>query len=62
MKCLEKDRSRRYQTTNGLAEEIRRFLRGEPINARPPSATYRLRKFVQRHRVQVTAAVSPPWS
>ncbi len=57
MKCLEKDRSRRYQTANTLAEEVRRFLRGEPINARPPSAAYRMEKFVHRHRVQVAAAL-----
>jgi WD40 repeat protein/tRNA A-37 threonylcarbamoyl transferase component Bud32 len=55
MKCLEKDRTRRYETANGLAMDIRRYLGGEAVVAAPPSAAYRLRKFVRRHRVLVTA-------
>src|SRR5262249_10156438 len=51
MKCLEKDRARRYDTANGLAEDIERHLASEPVLARPPSALYRLRKFVRRHRL-----------
>jgi len=56
MKCLEKDRTRRYDTANGLAADIRRHLDDEPVTAGAPSATYRLRKFVRRNRAQVIAA------
>ena len=56
MRCLEKDRSRRYSTPNGLAMDIGRYLKHEPVLAGPPSAFYRLRKFVTRNRVGVTAA------
>jgi dipeptidyl aminopeptidase/acylaminoacyl peptidase len=55
MKCLEKDRTRRYETANGLAMDIRRYLGGEPVVAAPPSVAYRLKKFIRRHRVMVTA-------
>src|SRR5207253_9944285 len=47
MKCLEKNRSRRYETANGLAMDLKRFLHNEPVVARPPSATYRLEKLVR---------------
>lgn len=58
MKCLEKDRERRYETANGLARDIERYLHDEPVQARPPSVSYRLRKFVRRHRVGLgTSAV-----
>jgi serine/threonine protein kinase len=50
MKCLEKDRNRRYETANGLAHDIERYLHDEPVQASPPSATYRLRKFARRHK------------
>ncbi len=50
MQALEKDRSRRYQTANGLGMDIRRFLDDEPVSASPPSATYRVAKFAKRHR------------
>ena len=53
MKCLEKDRARRYATANGLAADLERFLNDEPVVARPPSNLYRLRKFARRHRLQV---------
>jgi len=56
MKCLEKDRTRRYETANGLGMDVRRFLQHEPIVARPPSAIYQIRKFVQRHQIAFTAA------
>ncbi len=56
MKALEKDRDRRYDSANALADDLERYLANEPISARPPSATYRLRKFVRRHRAGVTAA------
>ena len=49
MKCLEKDRTRRYETANGLARDIERYLHEEPVEACPPSAGYRLRKFARRH-------------
>ncbi|MCG8650943.1 MAG: tetratricopeptide repeat protein [Pirellulales bacterium] len=56
MKCLEKDRERRYQTANGLAQDIQRYLRNEPVEARPPSTGYRLRKFIQRNQLAVIAS------
>jgi tetratricopeptide (TPR) repeat protein len=56
MKCLEKDRNRRYETASGLARDIERFLREEPVEARPPSAAYRMQKFVRKHRGPVVAA------
>jgi len=56
MKCLEKDRARRYETADGLARDVGRYLRDEPVEASPPGAGYRLRKFVRRNRRQVVAA------
>jgi tetratricopeptide (TPR) repeat protein len=53
MKALDKDRNRRYPTPWGLAEDVDRYLRRQPILARPPSAAYRLKKFAQRHRAGV---------
>jgi serine/threonine protein kinase/tetratricopeptide (TPR) repeat protein len=50
MKCLEKDRNRRYESANGLAHDIERYLHDEPVQACPPSASYRLRKFVRRNK------------
>jgi serine/threonine protein kinase/tetratricopeptide (TPR) repeat protein len=55
MKCLEKDRTRRYETANGLALEVRRYLANEPVLAGPPGTGYRLRKFIRRNRVAVFA-------
>ncbi|MBX7103550.1 MAG: tetratricopeptide repeat protein [Gemmataceae bacterium] len=55
MKCLEKQRDRRYETANGLARDIQRYLADEPVEARPPSATYRFRKFIRRHKGQAFA-------
>jgi eukaryotic-like serine/threonine-protein kinase len=57
MKALEKDRSRRYETANGFAMDIQRYLSDEPVLAGPPSTRYRLKKFVHRNRPQVVAAV-----
>ena len=51
LKALEKDRGRRYETANGLALDVQRFLDGEAISARPPSALYRLQKTVQRNQL-----------
>jgi eukaryotic-like serine/threonine-protein kinase len=56
MKALEKDRTRRYETANGLALDIERYLGNEPILARPPSKLYRLQKLVHRNKVAFTAA------
>jgi WD40 repeat protein len=56
MKCLEKDRARRYETADALARDIERYLGDEPIEAGPPSATYRVRKFLHRHAAAVGAA------
>jgi hypothetical protein len=50
MKCLEKDRNRRYETASGLAGDIERYLHDEPVHACPPSAAYRMRKLVRRNR------------
>src|SRR5262245_47627311 len=55
MKCLEKQRERRYETANGLARDIQRYLANEVVEARPPSTVYRLRKFVRRNRAMVLA-------
>lgn len=55
-KALEKDRTRRYATANGLARDIQRYLADEIVEARPPSAAYRLRKFVRHHKGHVLAA------
>src|SRR6266481_6189591 len=51
MKALEKDRTRRYETANGLALDVKRFLENEPISARPPSKLYKLQKTVRRNRL-----------
>ncbi len=56
MKCLEKQRDRRYETANGLARDIERYLADEPVEARPASVGYRLQKFVSRHRNALAAA------
>ncbi|HEX7280542.1 MAG TPA: serine/threonine-protein kinase [Vicinamibacterales bacterium] len=56
IKALEKDRTRRYQTVNALAQDLRRHLNDEPVTAGPPSASYRAGKFVRRHRLGVSVA------
>jgi WD40 repeat protein len=56
MKALEKDRKRRYETASAFAADVRRFLGQQPIEARPPSAAYRFRKFAQRNKVALTTA------
>src|SRR5262249_50975194 len=57
MKALEKDRNRRYETANTLAEDLQRYLADEPVRACPPSPGYRLRKFVRRNRGKVAATI-----
>jgi serine/threonine protein kinase/WD40 repeat protein len=58
MKCLEKDRARRYETATGLATDLQRHLNQEPVLARPPSTIYQAQKFVRRHRLAVGSAVA----
>jgi serine/threonine protein kinase/tetratricopeptide (TPR) repeat protein len=58
MKALEKERSRRYETANGLAKDVERYLNDEPVQACPPSAAYRFRKFAVRNKGPVLAATS----
>ena len=58
MKAIEKDRARRYGSVRELAADLRRHRNDEPVLAGPPSATYRLQKFVRRYRLQVSAATA----
>jgi serine/threonine protein kinase len=55
MKCLEKDRNRRYESAGALAADVQRYLRDEPVEACPPSTAYRLRKFARRNRPTLIA-------
>lgn len=58
MKAIEKTRNRRYESPNSLAADVKRYMGDEPVEAGPPSASYRVSKFVRRHRVLVvTGAV-----
>jgi len=50
MRCLEKDRARRYDSASGLARDVEHYLKDEPVEACPPSAGYKLRKFVRKHK------------
>ena len=56
MKALEKDRSRRYETANGLMRDIEHYLADEQVQACPPSAAYRLRKLARRHKVALATS------
>jgi tetratricopeptide (TPR) repeat protein len=56
MKALEKDRSRRYETANGFARDIENYLAGEPVEACPPSAAYKLRKFTRKNKTALVTA------
>ena len=58
MKCLEKDRQRRYDTANGLAADLKRHLNNEPVVARPPSTAYRFQKAFRRNKVTFTAGAA----
>ena len=58
MKCLEKDRMRRYESANGLANDIERHLEHQPVSAAAPSALYRARKFIRRHKTAMAVATS----
>jgi serine/threonine protein kinase/Tfp pilus assembly protein PilF len=55
LKCLEKDRTRRYETANDLALDVQRHLDCEPVEARPPSNLYRFRRLVRRNKLAVSA-------
>ncbi len=56
MKCLEKDRTRRYETANGLASDIQRHINNEPVLASPPSNLYKFQKMLRRNKLAFTAA------
>jgi WD40 repeat protein/serine/threonine protein kinase len=58
MKCLEKDRARRYETANGLARDIQRHLNNEPVVACPPGGLYRFQKLVRRNKVAFSVAAA----
>jgi len=58
MKCLEKERGRRYETASGLAADLQRHLAYEPVVARPPTARYRLQKAIRRNRIAFTAGAA----
>ncbi|HZL46542.1 MAG TPA: serine/threonine-protein kinase [Opitutaceae bacterium] len=58
MRCLEKNRARRYETANALALDLDRHLRDEPVVARPPSDFYRLQKLIRRNKLAFTAAAT----
>ncbi len=56
MKAIEKDRTRRYESASGFANDVRRYLDGDPVEAGPPSATYKLMKFARKHRAALATA------
>jgi uncharacterized protein HemX len=58
MKCLEKDRTRRYETANGLATDIKRHLHNDTVVARPPSSAYRFQKLVRRNELAFAASTA----
>jgi eukaryotic-like serine/threonine-protein kinase len=58
MKAIEKDPNRRYDSASALADDVERYLHDEPVQARPPEWSYRMRKFVRRHRVAVAAGIT----
>jgi len=58
MKALEKDRAQRYPTANSMARDLERYVNGDPVEAGPPSATYRVQKFVRKHRLALATAAA----
>ena len=58
MKCMEKDRTRRYETANGLAFDLKRHLNNEPVLARPPGAAYKFQKAFRRNRLVFSAVLA----
>ncbi|MEI9960579.1 MAG: hypothetical protein WDM76_05420 [Limisphaerales bacterium] len=61
MKCLEKDRMRRYETANGLAADLKRHLNNEPVSASPPDVWYRLKKWCDGTRRHLRRALRLCW-
>src|SRR5262249_3181820 len=57
MKALEKDRNRRYESANGLARDVERYLHDEPVEACPPTVGYKLRKFARKHKAGLATTV-----
>src|SRR5439155_13164182 len=62
MRCLEKDRARRYDTAAALAADLGNYLNAEPVSARPPSASDRLYKFIRRHKMGFAAGTAVAFS
>jgi serine/threonine protein kinase len=58
MRCLEKDRTRRYETANGLARDVEHYLKDEPVEACPPTAGYKLRKFARKNKKLLVTATA----
>jgi WD40 repeat protein/serine/threonine protein kinase len=58
LRCLQKDRNRRYETANSLASDLKRYLKNEPVIARPPSRLYEFQKTVRRHKTGFTAVAA----
>ena len=58
MKALEKDRSRRYETVDAFAQDLERYLKNEPVEARPPSRSYRLQKMIRRNKAAVVSGTA----
>ncbi|HEY3914986.1 MAG TPA: serine/threonine-protein kinase [Verrucomicrobiae bacterium] len=58
MKALEKDRTRRYESASGFARDVQRYLRNEPVEARPPSSLYRFQKLVRRNKAAFAASAA----
>ncbi len=58
MKCLEKDRTRRYETASALAGDVERYLHDEPVQACPPSARYRFGKFARRYKAALATVAA----
>ena len=58
MKAIDKDRNRRYESASAFADDLKRFLDDEPVEARPPSASYKVKKFVRKNRGWVVAATT----
>ncbi len=56
MKALEKDRTRRYETVNGIVRDLQRYLAGDPVDVGPPSAAYRMGKFIRKNRLLLATA------
>src|SRR5262249_57241684 len=58
MRCWERAATRRYDRANSLARDVKRYLHDEPVEACPPSAGYRLRKFARKYRMPVIVAAA----